>query len=184
MTKKTKKTKETTDLVPINPMESVEVLMNTKEYLPKDEKLIRFHLLRMFGVPIQSSAKIAGYSEQYGYNLVEKYKNQDKPRRTLERFVSTMPGDYKNLCKLRLPQIAQIEAKVLDEYALDPKLAIDKPQMLKHIKQSSGALDVDGAVKVNYNVLALNARDMMRQISNPDYDADAVVVSDSGDSDD
>ena len=95
-----------------------------------------------------------------------------------------MPAKYKALAKARLPQIAQIEANALDLYEADARLAIDKPAMLKALKQSAGALDVDGKVEINYNAIAISGRDLMKQISNPDFDADAEIVSDSGDSDD
>jgi hypothetical protein len=54
-----------------------------------------------------------------------------------------MPEAYRNVCKMRLAQISEIEGAVLQEYQDNPQKAIDKPQLLKQIKQGAGALSDD-----------------------------------------
>lgn len=119
-------------------LETVEAILSAKKHDDKHKKWLKFHLLRMFNVPTQLSAKIAGYHENYGYRLLNKYRNQPKIRESLKRFINDLPDDYRNVCALRLPQVAAIEGKVLQKYEKDPKLAIDKPQLLKQIKQGAG----------------------------------------------
>ena len=140
--KKQTKTKQITTIddkaLPIDVQDTIETLMAVNKPKKKDEQIIRFHLLRMFGVDTRTSAKLAGYNAVYGYKLVEKYRNDNTVRHTVEKFVSNIPDDYRSLCKLRLINIAEIEGKALAEYDKDPKLAINKPHLLKQLKQAGG----------------------------------------------
>jgi hypothetical protein len=134
------KRNENTDLIPDNALDTVETLLQVKKPNKKDKKLIKFHLLRLFGVPPQSAAKLSGYAKSYGYMLTKKYRNQPKIQQTLGRFIDGMPDDYRTLCKLRLPLVGELEGLALAEYAADPKLILSKPQILKQIKAGAGIL--------------------------------------------
>jgi hypothetical protein len=134
-------TDETTDLANIdnnliNP--EVEEIVHNVATIKGSTKKQRFHMYRMFNLPIKTCAKLAGYSDEYGYQLVREYKYNPKVRHSVEQILSDMPEAYRSVCRIRLPQIANIEGKALQEYENDPKLAIDKPQLLKQVKQAGG----------------------------------------------
>ena len=154
MTKKKSETKElintNKDLINIEVQDTIEAILTARKPSKKNEKWLKFHLLRMFGIDTQLSAKIAGYNSQYGYKLIEKYRNTPKIRHTLEAFVNSMPDDYRLMCKLRLPQVAEIERKALAEYQDKPKLAIDKPALLKQVKQGAGVLVDDDRPAIQF----------------------------------
>ena len=181
---KAKKINKTKDIVEYDPMETVNTILANNKHSPDEERRLKFHLLRFFGLPVATCAESSGYSETYGYKIDKQVKDLAKLPPTLQRFFDDMPARYKALAKARLPQIAQIEGNALDLYESNPNLAIDKPALLKALKQSAGALDVDGKVEINYNAIAVDARSLMKQIGNPEQVADAEIVSDSGDSDD
>ena len=103
----------------------------------------KFHLYRMFNLPIRTCAKLAGYNKDYGYKLVAEYRNSPKIRHTIEQIINDMPEAYRSVCKMRLVQISEIERAALEEYQDTPQKAIDKPQLLKQIKQGAGVLSDD-----------------------------------------
>jgi len=98
----------------------------------------RFHMYRMFNIPIITCAKLAGYKESYGYQLVREYRNDPIAREKVSRILSDMPEAYRSICKMRLASVAEIEGQALQKYHEDPQLAIDKPQLLKQVKQAGG----------------------------------------------
>jgi hypothetical protein len=103
----------------------------------------KFHLYRMFNLPIRTCAILAGYNKDYGYKLVAEYRKSPKIRHTIERIINDMPEAYRSVCKLRLAEVAEIEGCALREYKGNPKLAIHKPQLLKQVKQGAGVLGDD-----------------------------------------
>jgi hypothetical protein len=102
-----------------------------------------FFTYYFFGLPPKECARLAGYTPSYGYKLVYKYRHIPKFRHTVDQFLNTMPDRYQSICKARLIEVSDIEGAALNEYRHNPKLAIDKPQLLKHIKQGAGALECD-----------------------------------------
>jgi len=124
--------------LPQDVQDTIEAIMVVNKPEKKDEKWIRFHLLRMFGIPTQTASSMVGFTPSYGYKLLKRYRNDTKLRHTLEQFVSQMPDDYRTLCRLRLPDVAEIEQAAIQEYKNDPKLAIRQPQLLKQVKQAGG----------------------------------------------
>jgi hypothetical protein len=97
----------------------------------------------MFGLPPKIAAESAGYNKDYAYKMDSEYKHNPEIRRSIERIVDKMPDRYRQVCKLRLAQISEIEAEALREYQDNPKLAIDKPQLLKQVKQGASVLSDD-----------------------------------------
>lgn len=138
MAKKVKKSKNTKALTIKDIQPDLDNIFSSLTKEQKDKKRMMFYLYWLFGFPIKSCAKLAGYSESYSYNLVQKYSNQPKLRQRVDEILNLFPEQYRAVCKLRLPQIAEIEAKALGEYEDKPRLAIDKPQLLKQLKQGSG----------------------------------------------
>ncbi len=112
----------------------VQGLINNK----KGSKQEQFYLYYFFGLPINTSAKLAGYSKAYAYKLVQKFKHNPVKRQGIEQMLNLIPEQYRMVCKARLVDLADIEGKALNEYRKDPRLAIDKPQLLKQVKQGQG----------------------------------------------
>jgi hypothetical protein len=118
----------------------------------------KFHLYRMFNLPVKTYAILAGYNKDYGYKLVEEYRNTPKIRHTIEQIINDMPEAYRSVCKMRLLQISEIEGAALREYQDIPQKAIDKPQLLKQIKQGAGVLADDDKPAITYiNIKKLQA---------------------------
>jgi len=140
---KTKENKDITDIVPQSEIDEIFTELTSQD--PKS-KLYKFCLYYLFGFPMEVCAKKAGYSKTYGYKIVEKYKKQPKLRQSVDQILNMFPDRYRAVCKMRLPQIAEIEGKALQEYEDNPKLAIDKPQLLKQVKQGGG-VDLSEAVQ-------------------------------------
>ena len=139
MDKETKELTTTNSNVPnnITEKEVTEIITNIAKVKPIDKKQ-RFHMYRLFNLPIYLCAKLAGYSKEYGYKLVREYKDDTNVRQRVEKIINDMPNAYRNVCKLRLMKVSEIEGKALQEYDDDPKLAIDKPQLLKQVKKGAG----------------------------------------------
>jgi len=117
---------------------AIEEIIDNVITLKKGSKKQRFHMYRMFNLPIKTCAKLAGYKPSYGYQLVREYRDNPIVARTVQQIISDMPEAYRTVCRLRLAQVSDIEGKALDEYEDNPKLAIDKPQLLKQVKQGGG----------------------------------------------
>jgi len=114
-----------------------EIVENVIKYTKSDRKQ-KFHLYRMFNLPTNVCARLCNYSVDYGYKLVAEYRNKPNHRQMVERIINDMPEAYRAVCKLRLVQVAEIEGHALQKYQAKPQLAIDKPQLLKAIKQAGG----------------------------------------------
>jgi len=117
---------------------AIEEVIDNVITLKKGSKKQRFHMYRMFNLPIKTCAKLSGYKPSYGYQLVREYRNNPNVARSVQQIISDMPEAYRSICRLRLAQVSEIEGKALDEYEDDPKLAIEKPQLLKQVKQAGG----------------------------------------------
>jgi len=149
MTKPTNKTEIATkdndniELSENDVAEVAEAILQTKNVNPKDQKQTRFFLLWFMGVSPTVAATMAGYCKDYGYRLVQKYRKNTKLRAHVEQIANIFPDRYRSVCKLRLAEMAEIEAKALQAYKDDPLLAISKPALLKQIKQGAGILSDD-----------------------------------------
>ena len=103
----------------------------------------KYYLFRILGIPPRIAAKACNYNEDYGYKLDRKFREDLNLRARIEQITGGIPEQYKALCKLRLVEVADIEGKAMAEYLENPKLAIDKPQLLKQVKQGAGVLSDD-----------------------------------------
>jgi hypothetical protein len=146
MAKKDKKNCKNDKLIPTDAVEidpDIEEVVCNVIGQKKGSRKQKFHLYRMFNLPIRTCAILAGYNKDYGYKLVAEYRKSPKIRHTIEQIINDMPEAYRSVCKMRLVQIAEIEGKAMVEYKDDPKLAIHKPQLLKQVKQGAGVLGDD-----------------------------------------
>jgi hypothetical protein len=140
MAKKDANTGKNKELIPIDMAE--EVVTNVLRS-HKDDRQAKFFLYRICGLPPRISARLCNYNEDYGYKLDRKFREDQNLRSRIEQITGSIPEQYKALCKLRLVEVADIEGKAMVEYKNNPKLAIDKPQLLKQVKQGAGVLSDD-----------------------------------------
>ena len=134
----------------LKPTEAELVVLNeTSEAILKrtgardEDKRMRFYSRWICGVPASRAAKDVGYSECYGRNLVEQIKKDPAIQAKVQRLLQFMPEQYRRATASLLPEIAAIEGAALDIYKQDPARAIDKPQLLKHLRQVTGAQGPD-----------------------------------------
>ena len=110
-----------------------------------DKRRDTFIAYWLFGLSPNKAALKAGYSKSYAQSGVLKaLKHSKSLRARIEEFAKIGPERYRQLAQLRLGTIAGIEGAALQEYRANPRLVIDKPQLLKQIKQSSGVLLEEG----------------------------------------
>ena len=140
MDKKDANTSKNKDLIPIVMAEEVvtNVLRNNK-----DDRQAKYFLYRICGLSPRISARLCNYNEDYGYKLDRKFREDLNLRTRIEQITGVIPEQYKALCKLRLIEVADIEGKAMAEYKENPTLAINKPQLLKQVKQGAGVLSDD-----------------------------------------
>jgi hypothetical protein len=122
-------------------------------------KTLKYHLYRMFGFNTAAAADLAGITLRTGYDLNQRLANDERQYKKLAHIVSGFPDKYRELCKLRLMGISNIEDKALGLYAEDPKLAIERPALLKHMKQAAGIVLEEPQTQVvpNINIGQLQA---------------------------
>ena len=177
------KPKDLTDIVPESVIDD---LFTSLTQGKGHEQQNTFYLYWLFGLPIKTCANKAGYAESYGYSLVEKYKKQPKLRHRVDEILGMFPEHYKSHCKLRLLQIAEIEQKALDEYEKKPRLVIDKPQLIKQVKQAAGVDLNENAPSpktptINIRELLLFHSGCMPELPEPEKIQDAEVISNGKD---
>ena len=135
-----KKSNEKEELIPLDVAEEVVAgVLNEK----KGSRQEKYFLYRILGLPPGLSATLCNYNKDYGYKLDKKFKEDLNLRARIGRITGQIPEQYKALCELRLVDVAEIEGKAMAEYKENPKLAIDKPQLLKQVKQGAGVLSED-----------------------------------------
>jgi hypothetical protein len=132
--------KESNQLIHVD--EADEIISNVVKYKGNSNQ-DRYFLYRMLGMPPQIAAKLCDYHPDYGYKLDRKLRENQNLRARIAQITGQIPEQYGELCKLRLLSMAEIEGAALETYRDNPKLAIDKPQLLKQIKQAAGVLDHD-----------------------------------------
>ncbi len=129
-----------------------------------DSKRVRFFCSYLLGVPTGTAAKMAGYSKNYAYQLISKFKRDPDLRKKIQEFINLVPERFEALSKLRLIKIAEIEDKALNTYQNQPELAIKHPGLLKSMKGTAGIGSDDNRPQPMINVQ--NLQNFMLQISN------------------
>ncbi|UCF91072.1 MAG: hypothetical protein JSW39_22760 [Desulfobacterales bacterium] len=108
-----------------------------------EDRQVKCILLWMLGKSPLEAAKLCGYHPAYGYKVVRMYRENQNLRARVAQIAGTYEDRYLATARLRLAEIAGIEAGALKRYKENEQLAIDKPQLLKHLKQAAGVLNDD-----------------------------------------
>jgi hypothetical protein len=135
------------ELVVLN--ETSEAMLKRRGGGADQDKRLRFYSRWLVGVPASRAALDVGYSECYGKNLVEQLKKDPAIQAKVQRLLQFMPDQYRRATASLLPEIAAIEGAALDLYKQDPARAIDKPQLLKHLRQVTGVQGLDVLIQNN-----------------------------------
>ena len=61
---------------------TIEEVIDNVITLKKGSKKQRFHMYRMFNLPIKTCAKLSGYKPSYGYQLVREYRDNPNVARS------------------------------------------------------------------------------------------------------
>jgi hypothetical protein len=142
----------------------------------------KYFLLRGLGQSTPDAAKALGYKTKRGYDLNYQFKHKPIWRERFSKIVESMPDIYKAACKMQLLNIAEVERKALEKYAEDPELAINKPQLLKHMKQTAGVIGDDfspAQPQIPINQIQILIQQGMEASSKPSKDRDPIRVLDS-----
>jgi hypothetical protein len=138
--------------------ETAEEIVSGVLHEKKGGRQEKYFLYRILGLPPRISASLCNFNQDYGYKLDRKFREDLNLRARISKITGSIPEQYENLCKLRLVDVAEIDGKALAEYRNDPKLAIQKPQLLKQIKQAAKVLaDDDKPTTVFVNIEKMQA---------------------------
>jgi len=153
-TRKTAQAEQSKEIIPLD--EAEEIVANVVGHKGASNQN-KYFLYRMLGMPPQIAAKLCDYHPDCGYKLDRKFREDQNLRTRIARITGQIPSQYNELCKLRLLSMAEIEGAALETYRDNPKLAIDKSQLLKQIKQEAGVLnhDDDQRTPITVNVKEL-----------------------------
>ena len=101
----------------------------------------KFAMLRIYGFSQQEAAEICGYHPGSGARLERQMRTDQRYMKEVAHVLDAIPDHYRSFAKARLPDVAEVEAKALEEMKQDPKLAIKHPGLIRSIKGSSGVTD-------------------------------------------
>lgn len=115
-----------------------EVVPIILKYMGGTDREGEYFMYRQFGLTQEMASEMAGYNKNSGARLDARYKESSELRQKIDNLVGTFADGYRKTLRSWLPQMARIDGAVINEYLNDPKLAIDKPQALKQLKQAAG----------------------------------------------
>lgn len=139
-----------------------------------DERRTKFCLYYMLGLPVIKAAEKSGFSLTSGgiYQAIKRKGGWFE--KESQAILSNLPARYQDVCKARLLTIAEVEGKALAEYNKNPKLAIERPALLKQMKQSGGVLSDDNPQNPTINISTLQViRQGLRNFIEQDDTQDA-----------
>jgi len=137
--KKRKPVKKTTP--PLTKEKKIEIAKQVVPIMLKGRGVGRegaYFMYRAFDLPQVVCEQLAGYAEGVGTRLEKRYKESPEVRSRIDNL--DFLGGYRKLLRSWLPDMARIDSGIINEYLNDPKLAIDKPQALKQLKQGAGVV--------------------------------------------
>lgn len=133
---------DTKQLVEKTVSEVISTVLAEKKGTGRDVKADKFCLYLAFGFPIETCAKLSGCSMSWAYRLHAKYgKNTKKLVERIAEIAGQAKEQYQVLTKLKLPLIAQLDDLGIAEYRENPRLIVEKPGLLRQLKQVSGVIE-------------------------------------------
>jgi len=172
--KKPEKSNDITDIV--NPDDIDEVMAGVLT-TSNDKRRDKFILYWLLCYNMKTAALSAGYRQSYAESGIQKTM-RDSPilRERIEKITSVMPEKYKTLCRMRLPDVAEVEGGVIKLMKDDPEMAMKHPQVLKQMKQAAGVLvdETIPAPTINIKTLQILQQTNLRECESRLAELEAV----------
>jgi hypothetical protein len=129
---------------------------------PNDQREEKFISLLLMGHSVHSAALKAGFSKSYAKaGIYQRLRTSENLQRKIMGANTRWAQNYRKFCMASLPEIQEIESGALEEYRKDPSLAIDKPTLLKQLKQTANVLAPDSPQAPKINIQKLQIGQMM-----------------------
>jgi hypothetical protein len=119
---------------------------------PEYQDLLLMRLVEQ-GIPRSRAAELVGYkSRTQGTRVMEKARRNPRFKAKLIELHDRMREAYIGSKVASLPILSEIESAALEEYKADPRLAIEKPKLLRDLRIVSGVQTPEGAVQNNLSI--------------------------------
>jgi hypothetical protein len=126
-------------------------LMQDAGYTAAEVEFQDLQLISMsdMGIKPTTAGRVLGIKPMQVSRTMKKLRTNARFRQKVEALRERLKQNYINHTVATLPVLAEIEQKALNEYKSDPKLAIEKPKLLRDLRTVAGAQLPDGAVVQN-----------------------------------
>jgi hypothetical protein len=119
---------------------------------PEYQDLLLMRLVEQ-GIPRSRAAELVGYkSRTQGTRVMEKARRNPRFKAKLIELHDRMREAYIGSKVASLPMLSEIESAALEEYKADPRLAIEKPKLLRDLRIVSGVQDSGGVIQNNLSI--------------------------------
>jgi hypothetical protein len=144
--------------VDVTAIEAAEIVQQTSGALMLDAgytaQEVEFQDLQLIsmvdmGAKQTTAAKVLGIKPMQASRIMKKLRTNARFRQKVEALRERLRQNYINHTVATLPVLAEIEQKALSEYKSDPKLAIEKPKLLRDLRTVAGAQLPDGVTVQN-----------------------------------
>jgi len=142
-----------------------------------DEKVlkrVKFFIYWFLGYPPLKAAEKADFTPQYGYRLIQMYRDNSKLRAQIDKIVNAMPDKYRGWSKLKLQEVAEIKEKGLEYLKDNPDQAVRHSRFLRGLEEVAGVLEPDTAPRTIINIAsverlqAIIGRDLDERLAIPE----------------
>ena len=127
------------------------ILNSLKEHYDLNKRGI-IYLGYMMGLNSKVLANAANCTRTYVNQSIAFFKNSKKSRERAAKILADMPSWYKELCRNRLPAIAEAEARAIEVYLKKPEKLIEKPSLARQIKAAAGVVTEEDASPPTVNI--------------------------------
>ena len=142
-------------------------------------KKLTIGLAARMGLNYQDIATLVKTTRKYVKTALSELRKDAKSRQKFGELLASMPEWYKSSARAMLPAISEVENKAVFEYLKQPTLAIERPALLKQVKQAAGITFGDeqqATVQVNVGQIMQNILVEARQPKAIEHVIDAEVV--------
>lgn len=145
-------------------------LMRDAGYTAAEVEFQDLQLISMvdMGIRQTTAANVLDIKPMQASRIMKKLRTNARFRQKVEALRERLRQNYVNATVATLPVISEIEQKALAEYKDDPKLAIDKPKLLRDLRSVAG-VQVD-AVVVQQNSVSNVMIDRLQVLIQGDVD--------------
>jgi len=123
----------------IDPEDGAKVITELvgKDGDPRWGKFLAYHL---FGATAFRAALNAGYPRSFAKSGVYKWLEKPETRAQIEGILGNLPQRYRDICRLRLVDVAEVEGALLEKLKSEPEKLLRNPAIVRQIKETAGAI--------------------------------------------